>query len=471
MTSTKTCHVKIHALLCTGVLAVVTTWGQSPVSTGQSPAPTRIPASHLHDAAAPSWIQQGNIYEVNVRQYTPEGTFAAFGKHLDRLRQMGVQTLWFMPVNPISHVNRKGSLGSYYAVSDYTAINPEFGTITDFRQLVQTIHALGMHVIIDWVPNHTGADHRWLREHPDFYVKDSSGAPAVPYDWTDTRQLDYSNRVMQDSMIAAMKFWINRTGIDGFRCDVAWNVPASFWKRCIRQLRQMKNIFMLAEGDKPYLPASGFDAIYPWEMFHMMAKVASGERPAFALDSVLTKYRKVYPPQAIEMNFTSNHDENSWNHADFGIFPGAVHAPFAVLTQTMAGSVPLIYSGQEEPILRPIRFFDKDTILFNRLQRASFYKTLLGLRKRASALAANATFRKVNAGDSTALYAYVREKAGSKILVILNFSAAEQTVTIRDKTLMGRPHNVFAGVSEPLTSRPLKIGPWGYVVYEYGSRK
>ena len=206
----------------------------------------------------PSWIMQGNIYEVNVRQYTPEGTLNAFAKHLDRLKAMGVQTLWFMPINPISKVDRKGSLGSYYAVSDYTALNPEFGTMNDWKNLVNAIHAKGMKVIIDWVPNHTGGDNRWLTEHPDFFVKDSTGKAAMAVDWTDTRQLDYKNPVMEDSMIAAMKFWVANTDIDGFRCDVAWNVPASFWSKCIPQLKKMKSIFMLAEGDLPYLREKRF---------------------------------------------------------------------------------------------------------------------------------------------------------------------------------------------------------------------
>ncbi len=243
----------------------------------------------------PAWIMQGNIYEVNVRQYSKEGTFNAFAKSLDRLKQMGVQTLWFMPINPISKVDRKGTLGSYYAVSDYTAVNPEFGTLSDFKRLVQAAHGKGMKVIIDWVPNHTGADNRWLTEHPDFFVKDSSGKAAVPFDWTDTRQLDYKNLVMQDSMIKSLKYWITNTDIDGFRCDVAWNVPGSFWSRCIGQLRQMKNIFMLAEGDLPYLNKSGFDATYPWDMFHTMNSIAKGERPAFALDSIKNQNDTAFP--------------------------------------------------------------------------------------------------------------------------------------------------------------------------------
>ncbi|MEP7144505.1 MAG: alpha-amylase family glycosyl hydrolase [Ferruginibacter sp.] len=419
----------------------------------------------------PAWIMQGNIYEVNIRQYTSEGTFNAFAKHLDRIKAMGVQTLWFMPINPISKIDRKGTLGSYYAVADYTSINPEFGTLSDWKRLVQTIHQKGMKVIIDWVPNHTGGDHHWLKEHPDFFVKDSTGKAAMAVDWADTRQLDYGNPVMQDSMIACMKYWLAKTGIDGFRCDVAWNVPGPFWIKCISELKKLnKNIFMLAEGDKPYLARSGFDATYPWDMFHMMGKIAAGEIPAFALDSIRKQVDSAFPKSTIQMYFTSNHDENSWNKADFGVFPGVVHAPFAVFTQTMVRSVPLIYGGQEEPVLKPLEFFEKDPMSFGKFKRAPFYKTLLNLRKKNPALAADASFRKVAVGNHKALYAFVREKAGNKVFVILNFSSAEQVITVNDKTLLGNPYNVFMGNKEPLSNKQWKIDPWGYVVYLYAPR-
>jgi alpha-amylase len=415
----------------------------------------------------PSWIMQGNIYEVNLRQYTAEGTLKAFARHLDRLKAMGVQTLWFMPLSPISHKDRKGSLGSYYAVSDYTAINPEFGTMSDWINMVKEIHNRGMKVIIDWVPNHTGADNRWLTEHPDFFVRDSTGKAAMAKDWSDTRQLDYKNPVMADSMIAAMKFWLVKSDIDGFRCDVAWNVPGSFWQKCIPELKKMKNIFMLAEGDSSYLPRSGFDAIYPWHMFHMMEKIAKGERPAFALDSIQEENAKVYPENTIQMYFTSNHDENSWNKADYGSFPGRSHAPFAVFTQTMVAGVPLIYSGQEVPVLRAIQFFEKDPIVFGKFGRATFYKTLLNLRRNNPALAANASFRKVDAGDDKAIYAFVRERGMNKILVILNLSDKEQTISIKDKSLSGRSYNVFMERTESPGSKSWMIEPWGYAVYKY----
>lgn len=415
----------------------------------------------------PAWMMQGNIYEVNVRQYTPEGTFNTFAKHLDRLKTMGVETIWFMPINPISKLDRKGTLGSYYAVSDYTAINPEFGTFDDFKKLVQAIHDKGMKVLIDWVPNHTGADHRWITEHPEFFVKDNSGKAAVAFDWSDTRQLDYKNPIMQDSMIAAMKFWVKRTNIDGFRCDVAWNVPASFWNKSIPQLRKMKNLFMLAEGDSTYLPKSGFDAVYPWHMFKMMEKVAKGEKTALALDSINKENEMLYPANTIQMYFTSNHDENSWNHADFGTFPGAVHAPFAVFSQTMKNSIPLIYSGQEEPVLRALEFFEKDPITFKNFEREKFYKTLLELRKRNEALSANTSFKKVLVGDEKAVYAYVREKGNKKVFVILNFSGIEQSISIKEASLLGKAYNVFEEKEIFLNAKERKMKPWGYEIYEY----
>ena len=409
----------------------------------------------------PAWIMQGNVYEVNVRQYTQQGTFKAFEKHLDRLKEMGVQTLWFMPINPISKVGRKGSLGSYYAVANYTAVNPEFGSLKDFKRLVADAHKHGMKVIIDWVPNHTGADNVWIKKHPDFYVKDKNGKPAMPYNWNDVRQLDYKNVVMQDSMINAMKFWLNNANIDGFRCDVAWNVPGAFWKKCITQLRQGRSLFFLAEGDKPYLHPSGFDATYPWEMFNAMKQVAKGAAPATALDAIKAKYDKAYPHNALELYFTSNHDENSDNKADFGVFPGASHAPFAVFTQTMPHSIPLIYSGQEEPVLRAVKFFDKDNMNFGKYDRAKFYKTLLNLRTFNPALSSNASFRKVDVGDSKAVYAYVREMGGGKVFVILNLSAQPQEITIDDEKLQGKAFNVFRKIDESITNKPWKMEPWG----------
>jgi alpha-amylase len=416
----------------------------------------------------PDWALQSNIYEVNVRQYTKEGTFNAFAAALPRLKSMGVEILWFMPITPISLTDRKGKLGSYYAVQDYTSINPEFGTMADWKSLVTKAHGMGFKVITDWVPNHTGADNGWLTRHPDFYTKNSTGKPAVAFDWTDTRDLNYDNREMRDSMIAAMKFWLTTSDIDGFRCDVAGEVPDDFWIDCIAQLKKIKNVFMLAEADKGSLHRDGFNASYPWNMFQALKKIAAGTTNAMAIDTVLQRQDSSFPAGAIRLYFTSNHDENSWNKADYATMPGIKHAAFAVFTQTMRNSLPLIYSGQEEPVRDSISFFYKNPIKFGKYGRAKFYTTLLRLRSSTPALATDASFQKVNVGDQKALYAYTREKQGHKVLVILNLSAKPQTIKIPDASLAGNPLNVFMGVREALSAgHSFNIEQWGYVIYDY----
>jgi glycosidase len=416
----------------------------------------------------PAWALQSNIYEVNVRQYTKEGTFNAFSAALPRLKEMGVEILWFMPITPISLVDRKGKLGSYYAVKEYKEINPEFGTLADWKALVSKAHQMGFKVITDWVPNHTGGDNGWLTRHPDFFTKDSTGKPIPAFDWTDTRDLNYDNRELRDSMIAAMQFWLKESDIDGFRCDVAGEVPDDFWVDCIASLKKTKDVFMLAEADKGSLHRDGFNSSYPWDMFQTLKKIAKGTRNALSIDSVLAKQDSSFPAGAIRMYFTSNHDENSWNKADYGSMPGVIHAPFAVFTQTMRNSLPLIYSGQEEPVLDSISFFYKNAIHFGKYKRAGFYKTLLTLRKSSPALATDAAFKKVKLGDEKAVYAYLRKKEGHKVLVVLNLSARPQEMKITDPTMTAEVMDVFKGTKESLTSsKSIKLAAWGYAVYNY----
>lgn len=417
----------------------------------------------------PAWIMQGNIYEVNIRQYTPEGTFAAFAKHLDRLQQMGVQTLWFMPINPISKTDRKGTLGSYYAVSDYTAVNPEYGSLDDWKALVKQAHAKGFKVMMDWVPNHTGADHYWLQKHPDFYVKDSKGQPVSQFDWTDTRKLNFANTEMRDSMIQQMKYWITETGIDGFRCDYAVGPSREFWTNCVRDLKAAKKeFFMLAEADSAWLHEVGFDATYSWPEFNMMKLIAAGKRTAAAMDSAINKSDTTLAKNAIRLYFTSNHDENSWNKADFETMPGISHAPFAVLTQTLKRSVPLIYSGQEEPVLRAISFFEKDTMRFEKFQRAGLYQKLLNLRKQNPALSAQASFARLTTGMEDKIYAYAREAGTHKVVVLLNFTNTPQDFSVKDGLLTGEATEIFSGKKEKMEpGKHFSLPAWGYQVYSY----
>jgi glycosidase len=415
----------------------------------------------------PAWMMQGNVYEVNIRQYTPEGTFRAFEAHLDRLRDMGVHTLWFMPIQPISKKDRKGTLGSYYAVADYTGINPEYGTMDDWKHLVESAHAKGFKVLIDWVPNHSGADHYWLTQHPDFYVRDSSGNAISQFDWTDTRKLNHSNPELRDTMIEQMKFWIRTSNIDGFRCDMAHLVPQEFWIPCVQELKKMKNIFMLAEADAAWLHTAGFDATYGWPEFHLMNDIAAGKKKPTDLVNFLQQLDSTFPANAIRLRFTSNHDENSWNKADYGTLPGAIHAPFSVLTHTLPRSLPLVYSGQEEPILRAIPFFEKDTMVFKQLGRAAFYQSLYRLRKNNAALQPNAPCLFYVISLPEQVLAFTRENGKSKILVLVNLSAQPVNFQIKDAKLAGKARNIFNNSTESLSvDANFALDAWGYRVYE-----
>lgn len=418
----------------------------------------------------PSFMEQGNIYEVNIRQYTKEGTLNAFAKHLPRLQKMGVKTIWFMPLQPISKEGRKGTLGSYYAVASYTKVNPEFGTLKDFNKIVAKAHALGMKVLIDWVPNHTGADHPWLKTHVDFYERDSTGKAIYTADWSDTRELNYNNPVMEDSMINAMKFWVKNTGIDGFRVDVAWGVPYQFWNKCIPALKKERNLFFLAEADDAKLHETGYDATYSWREFHVMNDIAAGKKNILSLDTVLNTIDTSFMKGAWRLYFTSNHDENSWNKADYATMPGKVHAPFAVFSQTYDRTMPLVYSGQEEPVLRAVSFFEKDSMGFNKYERATFYSTLLHLRSKNAAFKENAKFERLKVNAPTQVMAYSRKNGNDFVVVVLNLSAHDLAVQLDANLPKGKSYQeVFTNqISKDIHG--LQIPAWGYKVFVYGKK-
>ena len=419
----------------------------------------------------PAWSAQSNIYEVNLRQYSAAGTIMAFEKDLPRLKDMGVEVLWFMPITPIGIEGRKMTekeLGSYYAVKDYKGFNPEFGTMDDWKAFVKHAHDMGFKVITDWVANHSAPDNHWMKAHPDFYAKDSAGKTIAPYDWTDVRKLNYANRELRDSMIDAMKFWVNETGTDGFRCDVADDVPVDFWKECIATLRKSKNVFMLAEGDNLNLYDAGFDAIYAWDIMHTTTELYAGKKTVKQFDSLINADIAQYPKTAYRMFFTTNHDENSWNGTEYEKY-GEAYKTFAVFSQTMYQSIPLIYNGQEDMNKKRLKFFVKDTIPWDgKNTMAPFYKTMLGLRKSNMALAADASYKRLSGTADTSIFAYKREKEGHKVVVILNLSKQAQKFSIKDASINGNPMNIFMGVKEKVNDiHEFSIEPWGYIVYDY----
>ncbi|WP_241773503.1 alpha-amylase family glycosyl hydrolase [Chryseobacterium sp. Leaf394] len=392
------------------------------------------------------WKHTTNIYEVNLRQYTKEGTFKAFEKEMPRLKNMGVKTLWFMPVTPIAQLNKKGSLGSQYAASDYTSINPEFGTMDEFKHMVNEAHRLGFKVIIDWVANHTGWDHVWTKTHPEFYLKDPDGSFHKASGMDDIIELDYKNREMRMEMIDAMKFWVRETGIDGFRCDLASWVEVDFWIEARPEVEKIKPLFFIGEYDELENPDYGkvFDASYSWKWMHKSADYYKKNEPISELTDLLKQYSAI-GDASMRAWFTTNHDENSWNGTEFEKY-GDITKPMAVFSATWNG-IPLLYSGQELPNMKRLEFFEKDVIEWNgKYDMADFYKTLLSLKSSNPALrggdSAVSTYL-LNTTANDKILAYVRKNGEDEVLVVLNFSKEPVNFTIQDENVNGNFKNVF----------------------------
>ena len=419
------------------------------------------------------WVLDTNIYEVNLRQYTQEGTFAAFQKHLPRLKDMGVEVLWFMPLTPISQLNRKGSLGSYYACSSYTAINPEYGTNEDFLTLVREAHYLGFKVIIDWVANHTGCDHEWTIHHPDFYKRNESGAFYDQHGWDDVIDLDYKNPQMRLAMIEAMREWIVNYEIDGFRCDMAMLTPVDFWMQARTSLNQTKALFWLAELDPLDNPdyMQVFDAAYTWRWMNAAKKMKDeGAQHIHQLKHVLWEYQNQLPQSACPAWFTSNHDENSWNGTEYEKY-GEMALPLALFAATWKG-VPLVYSGQELPNLKRLAFFDKDAIAWiDQPELHDFYKSLFTLRKSVDAFKStdedgNCLIIK-NSVDHHVL-SFKRKSEEAEAIVIINLSPWHlPEVEVDLKNSNGKYKEYFSGVQKEIANAHLylEMTAWSYQVW------
>lgn len=447
----------------------------------------------------PGWHKNAVIYEVNLRQYTPEGTLNSFRKHIPRLREMGVDILWFMPIHPVSSKKRKGPLGSPYAVSDYRAINPNFGTLEEFKSLLAAVHDAGMHAIIDWVPNHTGWDHQWIRKHPDWYTRDSWGNITDPinretgkaWGWTDVAELNYEVPEMRKAMIAEMAYWVEQIGVDGFRVDVAHGVPVDFWDAATDTLYALRPLFMLAEAEVPALiNRNAFVKDYGWEMHHLLVRIAGSQLPAgipgkllvrgnpadfsetkqeivtaLDIDKQLKKQKTLYR-SGYKMNFTSNHDENAWAGTEFQRF-GAGHKAFAALVCTFDG-MPLLYSGQESAVNKQYGFFEKDSIPWGTYEYAGFYRTLFSLKKKNKALwngNEGGPLVKIRTGKDKAVYAFIRSKGGDKVVVVINLSAKPQKISLQGGHFEGTFTDIFNGDTFKLsTGWGTELEPWQYLV-------
>ena len=463
----------------------------------EKPAAVQTVTETWEKPRVPDWHKNATIYEVNLRHYTKENTFKSFEAQIPRLKEMGIDILWFMPINPVSVKNRKGELGSPYSIGDYYKTNPDYGTLDDFKSMVKAIHDAGMHIIIDWVPNHTGWDNPWITEHPDWYTHDKDGNIIDPIDyntgkswgWTDVADLNFDNKEMRIGMINALKYWINETGIDGFRMDVAHGVPVDFWAQCADSLYKIKPLFMLSEGEVPDIVNNGtFIADYGWEMHHTLNEIAAtqgasrikranveqgnvkeGEKAiiqktALDIDTILAKKANQYQ-KGYQMQFTSNHDENLWADTEFARM-GDGHQAFAVLTATFNG-FPLVYTGQESAMDKKLKFFKKDEIPWGDYKYASFYKTLFDLKHRNKALwngSYGGPLVKIKTGNDTKIYAFTREKDGDKVLVIINLSSMEQNGKLEGAA--GSYTDVFTATKQEWKDGDsISLKPWEYKVY------
>ncbi|HJU87994.1 MAG TPA: alpha-amylase family glycosyl hydrolase [Gemmatimonadaceae bacterium] len=421
----------------------------------------------------PEWAKTAAIYEVNVRQFTPQGTFTALRAHLPRLDSLGVDILWIMPVQPIGKLNRKGSLGSYYSISDYTAINPEYGTTADFKAFVDDAHQRGMKVILDWVANHTSHDHPWTQNkswyvlNPDGSISNARDNENRPTDWTDVAELNYENRDMRRAMLDEMRWWVDSMGVDGFRADVQLGVPNDFWIEARRELDKVRpDLFWLAEADSP-LSHEAFHMTYGWELHHLLNEVSQGKKPTAELDKYFTEDAREFKPNALRMYFTSNHDENSWQGTEFERM-GENHLPSFVLAATARSSMPLVYTGQEVSNKKRYRFFEKDTVDWSGPSLAPFYRRMLALKDSVPAVwnapwGGTQSTLETDGGDR--IYAFTRDKDASSVVVAVNFGDVAKRVKYQGLTQPGSYRDWFTNAPIALAaSGEIEIPAHGYRV-------
>jgi glycosidase len=414
------------------------------------------------------WSKNATIYELNIRQFSEEGTFNAIVDRLDELKAMNVEIIWLMPIHPIGEKNRKGELGSYYAVKDYLDVNPEFGTKADFRNLVEEIHNRDMKVIIDWVANHTAWDNPLTEEHPEWYTKDEEGNFVPPVeDWSDVIDLNYDNSELRSYMTDALKFWVEEFDIDGYRCDVASMVPTDYWNSARKELDEIKPVFMLAEAEEPELNEKAFDMYYGWTFHHILNEVAQGEQNADSLHAEVTRLEKAFPDGSYPMNFISNHDENTWNGTVWERM-GAASYPLSVLTATLPG-MPLLYNGQEAGMDKRLDFFDKDPIEWSEHDMREHYSKLFELKQNNPALQHGkngGAYERISTSVDEDVYAFIRTNGIKQVFVIVNLSDQKQRFTIESTKVNGEFESLFDG--DYITFDrfiEVEIDSWGYKVY------
>ena len=412
------------------------------------------------------------LYELNVRQFTPEGTFAAARERLPFLRSLGIDAIWLMPIYPIGVEGRKGTLGSYYSIRDYKGINEEFGSDADLRDFITAAHSLGMRVLLDWVANHTARDARWLDDKPyDWYEREADGTAKVPWDWTDTAKLNYSNHEVWRGQIDAMRYWVEQFKVDGFRCDMAMLVPIEFWQEASEELHRIKrDIFMLAEAEEDNLFDRAFNMSYQWNIHHIMCDIAKGARRVWDLRNAIHSERARYPREAMRMSFTSNHDENSWSGSEQARFGSALEVMTA-MTFLMPSTMPLIYTGQEVGYNHSFEFFERDAIpaeAYVENRTTELYRRLTSLKHKEQALAAGergGEMIEIENNAKDCMMTFVREVDGSRVVAIVNLSPYTIHADFRTGIYAGKYYDALTGERVVLDDHVERdIAPWQYQI-------
>ena len=415
------------------------------------------------------WSKNASIYQINTRQFTPEGTLRAAERQLPRLKDLGTTIIWLMPIHPIGKEHRKGELGSPYAVQDYFAVNPELGTMADFKQFVATAHRLGLHVILDWVGNHTAWDNVIRKDHPDWYLKNRKGQPRPTpwFDWDDIIELDYSSPGLRAYMTRALRFWVTEAGIDGYRFDAAGFVPQDYWDEVAADLRTIKPVFLLAEWESRDMHTRAFDASYAWTWWEAMRNIAAGKADATSLYSYYAWNEKFYPKDAYRLLYVTNHDKNAWEGTEFETFGPALDA--AIVFSVISDGIPMIYNGQEAGNERRLKFFDRDPIVWKPAPHEALYKNLFALKKVNTALwngRWGATMEQVVNSAPQQIFSFVRQNSKDKVFAVFNLSAKAQQVSFTGDLQHGAYREFGTGAAATFDQNSkLTMAPWSYKIY------
>jgi len=460
-------------------LLILTLLASLQISCARTPGGTVSPAANQPNPYQPipyvkiqhpEWSKNATIYQINTRQFTPEGTFRAAEKQLPRLKELGVDIVWLMPIHKIGEKNRKGTLGSPYAVQDYYSVNPEFGTLDDLKHFVHAAHQQHMYVILDWVANHTAWDNVLVSQRPEWYARNWKGdfTPTPWQNWTDIIDLDYRQEGLRKYMTDALKYWVKETDIDGYRCDVAGFVPLDFWNNARKELDAIKPVFMLAEADSRDLHAEAFDMTYAWGWYDAVHQITTGKaKDLGGLIGYYSSNESAYPPNSMRMTFVSNHDKNAWDGTEFEQFGKGLEP--AMVLSALGDGMPLIYNGQEAGNTKRLKFFEKDPILWKAHPNGDLYKKLIALKKKNTALWNahwGATMIAVPNSRPDKVFSFVRQNDADKVFVVINFSDQPQTVAFKDSLYHGKYTNYFEARAVELdASAKLSLKPWGYQVF------